>query len=93
MSSRSRADPVAVCAPVPDVWVVVAEMPGAYLQLCQARIEPLSLLRFGKIGASVWRCQKINGKVWYMDVALVPSRYRFGLMSIPELRRPHGRPH
>jgi hypothetical protein len=59
--------------PVPGGRVAVADMHGAYLQVCQARgIEPPSLVRFGKLGASVWRREKIAGKVWYMDVALNP---------------------
>jgi hypothetical protein len=59
--------------PVPGGRVAVADMHSAYLQVCQARgIEPLSLVRFGKLGASIWRREKIAGKVWYMDVALIP---------------------
>src|SRR5262249_60182272 len=67
------AQPIDVIEQFRAQRVAVADIHNAYLQLCQARgIELLSLVLFGTIGASVWRREKIAGKVWYMDVVLIP---------------------
>ena len=55
---------------VPGGRVAVADMHAAYRSYCLER--PLSLVRFGKIGAAVWRREKIGGRVYYLDVALIP---------------------
>jgi hypothetical protein len=49
-------------------------MHAAYMSYCLERrlVEPLSLVRFGKIGAAVWRREKIGGRVYYLNVALIP---------------------
>jgi len=72
-SGGEPAQPIDVIEQFRAQRVAVADIHNAYLQLCQARgIELLSLVLFGTIGASVWRREKIAGKVWYMDVVLIP---------------------
>jgi hypothetical protein len=48
-------------------------MHADYVRWCNEHgIEPLLLVRFGKIAAAIWRKERVGGRVFYLDVPLIP---------------------